>query len=35
MKEARQGKGLTGSWKDFRECHIKPDLVLLSVFHQG
>ena len=21
--------GLTGSWKDFRDCHIKPDLVLI------
>jgi len=20
---------LTGSWKDFRDCHIKPDLVLI------
>lgn len=20
---------MTGSWKDFRDCHIKPDLVLL------
>ncbi|VAW69285.1 mRNA interferase YafQ [hydrothermal vent metagenome] len=21
--------GLTGEWKDFRDCHIKPDLVLI------
>jgi len=20
---------LTGSWKDFRDCHIKPDLILI------
>ncbi len=20
---------LTGSWKDFRECHIKPDMLLI------
>jgi len=20
---------LTGSWKDFRDCHLKPDLVLI------
>lgn len=20
---------LTGSWKDYRDCHIKPDLVLI------
>ena len=20
---------LTGNWKDFRDCHIKPDLVLI------
>ena len=20
---------LTGNWKDFRDCHLKPDLVLL------
>jgi mRNA interferase YafQ len=21
--------GLTGDWKDHRDCHIKPDLVLI------
>jgi mRNA interferase YafQ len=20
---------LTGDWKDFRDCHVKPDLVLI------
>ena len=20
---------LTGNWKDFRDCHVKPDLVLI------
>ena len=33
----REGKGdprrrdhaLTGNWRDYRDCHIKPDLVLI------
>jgi len=24
-----QDHALSGQWKDFRDCHIKPDLVLL------
>ncbi len=24
-----QDHGLTGNWKGFRDCHVKPDLVLI------
>ena len=24
---------LTGEWKDFRDCHVKPDLVLIYQKH--
>ena len=24
---------LTGNWKDFRECHIKPDWLLVYSIH--
>jgi mRNA interferase YafQ len=24
-----QDHSLTGNWKDFRDCHVKPDLVLI------
>lgn len=28
--EARQrDHALTGNWKDYRDCHVKPDLVLI------
>lgn len=26
---------LTGNWLGFRDCHIKPDLVLIYKVHQG
>jgi mRNA interferase YafQ len=26
---AQRDHALTGEWKDFRDCHIKPDLVLI------
>lgn len=29
MPEKYRDHPLTGSWKDHRDCHIKPDLVLL------
>lgn len=25
----RRDHALTGNWKDYRDCHIKPDLVLI------
>jgi mRNA interferase YafQ len=27
--------GLTGDWKDHRDCHIKPDLVLIYRLPDG
>jgi mRNA interferase YafQ len=27
--ERYRDHGLTGEWKDHRDCHIKPDLVLI------
>jgi len=29
LEVRHQDHALTGQWKDFRDCHIKPDLVLL------
>ena len=29
MPERYRDHALTGGWKDFRDCHIKPDLVLI------
>ena len=29
LPERLADHGLTGSWKGFRDCHIKPDLVLI------
>lgn len=29
MSEARKDHALNGKWQDFRECHIKPDLLLV------
>ncbi|MDO5059268.1 MAG: type II toxin-antitoxin system YafQ family toxin [Neisseria sp.] len=29
MPEKYRDHALTGNWKDFRDCHIKPDLVLI------
>ncbi|GAB0150774.1 type II toxin-antitoxin system YafQ family toxin [Marinobacterium sp. BA1] len=26
---------LTGGWQGFRDCHIKPDLVLIYRVHEG
>ncbi|TOQ04501.1 type II toxin-antitoxin system YafQ family toxin, partial [Vibrio parahaemolyticus] len=26
---------LTGNWVGFRDCHIKPDLVLIYRIHDG
>ncbi len=26
---------LTGEWKDFRDCHVKPDLVLIYQKHES
>jgi mRNA interferase YafQ len=29
LPERYRDHALTGDWKDFRDCHIKPDLVLI------
>ncbi len=29
LAEKHRDHALTGEWKDFRDCHIKPDLVLI------
>jgi len=29
LDQRHHDHGLTGNWKDFRDCHIKPDLVLI------
>lgn len=29
LPEKYRDHALTGGWKDFRDCHIKPDLVLI------
>jgi len=29
LAEKYQDHALTGSWKDYRDCHIRPDLVLI------
>lgn len=29
LAEKYRDHSLTGEWKDFRDCHIKPDLVLI------
>lgn len=29
LLERCRDHALTGEWKDFRDCHIKPDLVLI------
>lgn len=29
LKEKYRDHKLTGNWSDFRECHIKPDLLLI------
>ena len=29
LDEARRDHALTGSWKDHRDCHVRPDLVLI------
>ena len=29
LAERRHDHALTGDWKDHRDCHVKPDLVLI------
>lgn len=31
LAERHHDHPLTGDWKDHRDCHIKPDLVLIEV----
>ncbi|MGD7034404.1 type II toxin-antitoxin system YafQ family toxin [Methylotuvimicrobium buryatense] len=29
LESRHQDHALSGNWKDYRDCHIKPDLVLI------
>ena len=29
LPERARDHGLSGEWKDFRDCHIRPDLILI------
>jgi len=29
LESRHRDHALTGDWKDFRDCHVKPDLVLI------
>jgi mRNA interferase YafQ len=29
LEDRHRDHALTGDWKDFRDCHVKPDLVLI------
>lgn len=29
LPERNRDHGLSGNWSDYRECHIKPDLLLI------
>jgi mRNA interferase YafQ len=29
LAEKHRDHALTGEWKDYRDCHVKPDLVLI------
>ena len=29
LEPRHRDHALTGNWKDFRDCHVKPDLVLI------
>ncbi len=29
LEPRHRDHGLTGNWKDYRDCHVKPDLVLI------
>lgn len=29
LAEKHRDHALTGNWKDFRDCHVKPDLVMI------
>ena len=29
LKPRHRDHDLTGDWKDYRDCHVKPDLVLI------
>lgn len=31
LAEKYRDHALTGEWKDFRDCHIKPDLILIYI----
>ena len=29
LPEKHRDHALTGNWKDYRDCHVKPDLILI------
>ena len=33
LPEKYRDHALTGNWKGFRDCHVKPDLVLIYKLH--
>ena len=33
MPEKYRDHALTGNWQDYRDCHIKPDQVLIYRIH--
>ena len=33
MPEKYRDHALTGNWQDYRDCHIKPDQVLIDRIH--
>ena len=35
LPERNRDHSLTGEWKDFRDCHVKPDLVLIYQKPEG
>ena len=35
LEEKYKDHALTGNWKDHRDCHVKPDLVLIYRIPEG
>jgi len=35
LEEKYKDHALTGNWKDHRDCHIKPDLILIYRIPEG
>ncbi|MDR0634838.1 MAG: type II toxin-antitoxin system YafQ family toxin [Azoarcus sp.] len=34
LEPRHRDHALTGDWKDYRDCHLEPDLVLIYQIHQ-